>query len=97
MATIRIDADTLRANANTLAGYKDSHDTNIQSVKRLVEQMCNSEVFDGATATAYLNRMHSYEATMQAFSTMLEEFSTSLNNVAENFSVLDGDLAGSLK
>ena len=96
MSTIRIDAETLRANATTLSGYKDTHDTNITAVKQLIQNMCNSDVFDGATATAYLARIESYEATMTAFSQMLEEFSSSLNTVANTFEQTDTGLAGSL-
>ena len=96
MATIRIDADTLRTNAQTITGYKDTHDTNIQAVKSLIQNMCNSDVFDGATASAYLARMQSYEASMQAFSQMLEEFSTSLTSVANTFEQTDTSLAGAL-
>lgn len=97
MATIRIDADTLRANATTLMGYKETHDSNIQSVKALIQNMCNSEAFSGTAATAYLNRLESYEGTMQAFSAMLEEFSRSLNNVANTFEQTDTGLAGSIQ
>lgn len=96
MAIIRIDAETLRANAATLNGYKTTHDDNIMAVKQLVQNMCNSDVFDGATASAYLARLESYEATMTAFSQMLEDFSTSLNTVANTFEQTDTGLAGAL-
>ena len=93
---IKIDAETLRDNATTLDGYKDNHDTNITAVKSLITNMCNTEVFDGATASAYLAKMQSYEATMTAFSQMLEEFSASLKTVANTFEQTDSGLAGSL-
>lgn len=96
MAAIRIDAETLRANANILKGYKEAHDSNITAVKLLVRNMCNTEAFDGATASAYLTRLESYEATMTAFSQMLEDFSTSLTTVANTFVDTDTGLAGAL-
>lgn len=96
MATIRIDAETLRSNATTLNGYKETHDNNIQAVKSLIQNMCNSDVFDGATASAYLARMESFQATMDQFSQMLEEFGTSLNSVANTFEETDNSLAGAL-
>lgn len=93
---IRIDAETLRTNATTINGYKETHDSNIQAVKTLIQNMCNTEVFDGATATAYLARMESYAATMQSFSEMLAEFSDNLNSIANTFEDTDTGLAGSL-
>lgn len=94
MTTIKIDAATLRGNANQILGYRETHDANITAVKSLISQMCNSEVFDGATASAYLAKMESYQATMVQFSQMLEDFSTSLNKVANTFEETDTGLAG---
>lgn len=93
---IKIDAATLRSNATQLNSYRDSHDSNIQSVKAMITSMCNTDVFDGATASAYLARMESFESTMQAFSQMLLDFSTNLNRIATNFEDTDTGLASSL-
>lgn len=93
---IKIDAETLRSNATTLSSYKETHDENINSIKQLIHGMCNTEVFDGATATAYLSRLESYEATMTSFSDMLDQFAQSLTTVANQFEETDNSLAGSL-
>ena len=93
---IKIEAETLRANANTLHGYKETHDANIQAVQNLIRSVCNTEAFDGQTASAYLARMESFQGQMNAFSEMLEDFSLKMKRAADEFESYDASLAGSI-
>ena len=93
---IRINAETLRTNANSIKGYRTEHDNNIKAITNLINSMCNSEVFDGATASAYKAQLDSMQATMTSFSEMLENFATQLERIANNFEDTDNSLASSM-
>lgn len=93
---IKIDAETMRSNAATLRNLRGTHDENITAIGNLIRNMCNTDVFTGDTANAYLNRYDSMQATFQSFSELLEEFATNLENVASNFTDIDTSLASAL-
>lgn len=93
---IKIDAETMRSNAATLRNLRGTHDENINAIGNLIRNMCNTDVFTGEAANAYLNRYDSMQATFQNFSQLLEEFATDLDSVASNFTDTDTTLASAL-
>ena len=94
MATIKIDAETMRSKATEISGLRDQHDQLIASIGSIINGM--SGVFEGAAATAYVTQYDSMKATFTQFSEMLMKFSTELNGVANTMENTDTSLAGSI-
>jgi WXG100 family type VII secretion target len=91
---IRVDAETLHSKAKELQNLRSTHDENIAKMRSLINGM--SDAFEGAAATAYVNRFASMESTLTSFSEMIGEFATALDSVATSFTEEDNSLANSL-
>ena len=93
---IKFDADQVKDKATQLRNMRSTHDDNITQMRTLITSMCNSEIFEGQAATAYLNKFESMASTFTQFSEMIEEFAARLDVAATTMTETDNALASAL-
>lgn len=88
---IKVTPELLRSNASEMRTLRANHDDIINQLSAKVSGL--SPEFEGAAATAYINKFDSMRSTFTSFSEMLEEFATKLDAVANTMEAADQQAA----
>ena len=86
---IKIDAETMRAEAVKIRGFKQQHSDAITQLRNTVNSLVNTDAFDGVTATKYRTQFEGLSGTFSQFEELLEGLAQSLEATAAKFEATD--------